>query len=321
VLEAPQRLAEGCRPRRRILAHEPGDHAVDARRQTRPVRRRRRRLVVHLPHQDRHVVIAVDRVAPGEHHVRQHAERVRIGPVIDVAAVALLRRHVARRSHRRAAPRLVHERVVRIEQLRDPEVEQLGKDTVGVRREEHVLGLEVAVRDPLGVRRVQRAGKRPQDRERLAERQVALARDPAVEGLAVEVLHHIVVAAVVERPEREDVDDVVVADLVDRARLGHEPRHHLRIDREPLRQHLDRDQLADQRVHRLEHRTEAALPQLGLDPVLADDLAGLEVRIDPAAARDRWCDRGIDHQAPLSKRIARGSTTLACHMISDCCRM
>ena len=61
---------------------------------------------------------------------------------------------------------------------------------------------------------------------------VADAIDQRVERLAVEELHHVVLAAVGELAEREDVDDVAVADLVDRARLGDEPRHHLRIDRE-----------------------------------------------------------------------------------------
>ena len=71
-----------------------------------------------------------------------------------------------------------------------------------------------------------------QDRQRVGERQPLLAIEERVERLAVEVLHHVVVAAVVELAEREDVDDVAVADLVDRARLGDEPRHHLGIDRE-----------------------------------------------------------------------------------------
>ena len=101
-----------------------------------------------------------------------------------------------------------------------------------VAREEDVLGLEIAVRDALGVRGVERLRDAAQDRQRLGERELADALDQRVERLAVEVLHHVVLAAVLERAEREDVDDVAVADLVDRARLGDEPRHHLGIDRE-----------------------------------------------------------------------------------------
>ena len=72
---------------------------------------------------------------------------------------------------------------------------------------------------------------------------------------------------------------MAVADLVDRARLGDEPRHHLGIDRELAREHLDRDDLADQRVDRLEHGAERALPELALDLVLADTLARREVAL------------------------------------------
>ena len=97
------------------------------------------------------------------------------------------------------------------------------------------------MRDALGVRGVERLRDRAQDRQRLGERQLAAALEQRIERLAVEVLHHVVLAAVGELAEREDVDDVAVADLVDRARLGDEPRHHLGFDRELAREHLDRD--------------------------------------------------------------------------------
>ena len=61
------------------------------------------------------------------------------------------------------------------------------------------------------------------------------------ERLAVEVLHHVVLAAVLERAEREHVDDV--------------------IDGEPAPEHLDGDHLADQRVDRLEHLAERPLAE------------------------------------------------------------
>src|SRR5690606_1669220 len=80
----------------------------------------------------------------------------------------------------------------------------------------------------------------------------------------------------------EDVDDVAVADLVDRPRLGDEPRHHRRIRRVLAAQHLDGDLLADERVLGAEHRAEAALPDLGRNDVLADRLAALQIGIaDP----------------------------------------
>src|SRR5205807_5454178 len=57
------------------------------------------------------------------------------------------------------------------EQLRDAEVEQLGIDAaVRIAREEDVLRLEIAVRDALCVRGVERAPDRTQDRQRLGDR-------------------------------------------------------------------------------------------------------------------------------------------------------
>ncbi len=91
------------------------------------------------------------------------------------------------------------------------------------RAQEDVLRLEIAVRDALGVGRVEGARRwragwgSPPPAGGGPSRSIT-----RVERLAVEVLHHVVVAAVLELPEREDVDDVAVADLVDRARLGDE---------------------------------------------------------------------------------------------------
>lgn len=87
-------------------------------------------------------------------------------------------------------------------------------------------------------------------------------------------LHHVVVPPVGELPEREDVDDVLVADLVDRSRLGHEPRDDLRRRRILPVEHLDRGRLADDRVHRAVHGAEPADAEQPLDDVLADLGAG-----------------------------------------------
>src|SRR6185295_6477699 len=95
-------------------------------------------------------------------------------------------------------------------------------------------------------------------------------------------------AAVGERAEREDVDDVTVADLIDRARFGDEPRHHLGIDRELAGEDLDGNDLADQRMDSLEHRTKTTLADLALDRVLADHLAGFEVRVQSGRDLTGW---------------------------------
>ena len=179
------------------------------------------------------------------------------------------------------------ERVLGRAELRDAEVEQLReRATVFVAREEDVLGLEVAVGDALGVRRVERAGDRAQDRQRVGQRDRATGQQ-LVERLAVEKLHHVVLAAVRELAEREDVDDVAVADLVDRASLGHESRNDRGVRGEPAREHLDRDALADQRLHRPVHRAEATPADRLLGHVLSDLGPGREVLVGWRIARCR----------------------------------
>ena len=75
--------------------------------------------------------------------------------------------------------------------------------------------------DARRVRRLERAADLAEQPPHLGE-----LHRPALEArgqaLAVELLHHEVVAPVGELAEREDVDDVGVADLVDRARLRDE---------------------------------------------------------------------------------------------------
>ncbi len=101
----------------------------------------------------------VERRVPGQHLEEHAAERVEVGAAVEVRGVAaLLGRHVERRAHQRAAAGLVHLPGAKVaRQLGDPEVDQL--DRVGrLRLDEDVLGLEVAVDDPLGVRGLQRLG-------------------------------------------------------------------------------------------------------------------------------------------------------------------
>ena len=64
--------------------------------------------------------------------------------------------------------------------------------------------------------------------DRVGERQAALLH-PIAKRAAVESLHHEVAAAIGERAEREDVDDVRVADLIDRPRLLHEALDRLAV--------------------------------------------------------------------------------------------
>ena len=98
--------------------------------------------------------------------------------------------------------------------------------------------------------------------------------------LALQPLHDEVAAPVGQRAEREDVDDVRVADLIDRARLLHEALDLHRVDAELAAHHLDGDLLADDRLYARVDRGHAALAELGLDAILADDGARPELAVD-----------------------------------------
>ena len=103
-------------------------------------------------------------------------------------------------------------------ELRDAEIEELhGRLAVDV-DEEDVVGLEIAVHDALRVCRHQRAGERTRDPSDLW-RDIPARAIRVRSDLFLSHLHHEVVATVGERPEREDVDDVRIADLIDHARL------------------------------------------------------------------------------------------------------
>ena len=65
---------------------------------------------------------------------------------------------------------------------------------------------------------------------------------------------------------------MLVADLVDRLRLGHEARHHLRIARQFRVDRLHGDLASDDRVLRQVDDTHPALAELGCDRVVADRL-------------------------------------------------
>ncbi len=163
-------------------------------------------------------------------------------------------------------------------QFGNAEVQQLGVDvSVGIPRQEDVLGFEVAMHDPPLMRGVQRLGDASEDLHHPLRRQRAMLFQVGVEGLPLEQLHHVVLAPVRQLPEGEDVDDVAVIDLIDRARLFYETRDDLLVPGELQVEDLDRGTLADHWVQRAVDRAETTLADLLLDFVFADDFAGLEV--------------------------------------------
>ncbi len=233
-------------PRRRLLREHAQDRRVERGRDVRTDLGRARRLRGHVLEQDVHRALTVERHLTGEHLEDERTERVDVRPTLDVHAATLLGRHVIGRAHRRAGLRLVLGAAAGREELHEPEVEQLGLHaSILVEHEIDVLGLQIAMEDVLPVCCIERARDAAQDRERLRERQPLLRREVLVERRAVEQLHHVVLATVRQLSEREDVDDVAMADLIDRPRLGDEARDHLRVRRELTIQDLDGGMLAD----------------------------------------------------------------------------
>src|SRR4029079_12319116 len=152
----------------------------------------------------------------------------------------------------------------------DAEVEQL-RVRVAVLRlyDPDVVRFEIAVDDPLAVGRLQRLADLAQQPARLVGLERA-ALQTIGQAEAVEELHREVVALVGQPPEREDVDDVRVADLVDGARLVDEAPNQLGVRSDVRRQHLDRDALADDGLDGRVDRAHPALAYLAQDAVLAD---------------------------------------------------
>ena len=153
-----------------------------------------------------------------EHH---RAERVDVGAVIDVLAARLLGRHVAGRADQRcrcascdAARRASRHRSFAMPKSSSLTIVRPPRTA----DEEHVVGLEIAMDDAASRARPRARRDLVEDLDRLVERQRPRS-SRSREALALQPLHHEVAAAVGQRAEREHVDDVGVADLVDRARL------------------------------------------------------------------------------------------------------
>ena len=151
--------------------------------------------------------------------------------------------------------------------------------------------------DALFVRGLERVDDLQEHVERARHRHAPLACSALAERLALQPLHHEVRAPVGQHAEREDVDEVRMADLIDRARLVDEALDGVLIGAQPPRDHLDRDLLADERMRGGEHRRHAALAELALDAVLADHRAGAQILF--ARNADRRCQ-------DLARRGARG---------------
>jgi hypothetical protein len=256
------------------LGQTSGDDAIERGRQPRRQARRWRRRCRELRGDHLGQTGGRERRPPGDHLEQRAAERVDVGAVVDVGrAPALLGRHVRWRAHDRAG--LGPRRGLGGQELGDPEVEDLhalAADDLGVGHQEHVLRLEVAMDDALGVRRGQRGGDLPRQAQRVAHRQRP-AGQPRVERLAVQELHDQERAAVAVVAEVEHRDDAGVDDRGRGPRLVEEPHDDVRSVRQTRVQDLDRGRSPEQAVLAEVDRPHPALAELADDAMVAEDLA------------------------------------------------
>ena len=211
---------------------------------------------------------AGERALSREHLVEDGPERKLVGAEIDRPAARLLGRHVADGPEHDSRPRGLAHRfrsgeagVAGLDELGQAEVENLHE---AVLRDHEVLGLQIAVDDPGGVRLREGVRDLRGDRENPFGRKRP-SRDELTQSRSLDELH------------RDPRNGAGLADLVDRddvrvvqrrggARLLLEAGEPVRVGRERLRQHLDRDFAAQPRIARLVHLSHAQFRAHGRRP-------------------------------------------------------
>ena len=227
---------------------------------------------------------AGERTLAGEHLERHQAERVEIRARIDLATRELLGAHVRGRAHDGARggdlwPGL------RLALLGDPEVEHPHVLLISVARQEHVVGLQIAVDDPPPVGLVERA--RHLSDQALDHREGhGPFGDRLGEGAPLDELHGDVEPPVGERAEVVEADGVGVAELHHRLALAQEAPARLLV-RLPL-EHFDRD-LADRGAHGLLGRVDGAHAPLaeGLHQTVAPGQGAPDQRVGARLGEER----------------------------------
>ncbi len=223
---------------------------------------------------DRHAPRRI-RELPGEELVEDDAERVDVGPEVDVAAVAarLLRAHVRERPLDRAD--LGHHRGrrhVRVRDAREAEVEDLRARV----RDDDVRGLQVAVDHAALVGVVHGLADRDELAQALADlrraRRVAaeVLPYPRGEGLAEDQLHREEVLAVVRAPRFVERRDVRVREPGQSLRLPPEHPQVLLVDEVAGAHDLERDPPARALLLGLVDDPHPALAELSEDAEPAD---------------------------------------------------
>ena len=201
--------------------------------------------MLHDRRDEARLAFAAERFSSGQHLIDKRTERPNVGAGIDGLAFQLLRSHVLEGSDdglllgevllpSRRVGSFGSTSVVR-EEFREPEVQKLYP---GLRQ--HDVGrFQVSVRDPCAVSRIQTVYNLDSVLESFIERQRAFL-EPVRQRLALDVLHHEVLDAVLASDIMKDAD-VRMIQLRDRFRFALEALFPLRNFSEVFRQNFDGD--------------------------------------------------------------------------------
>src|SRR5579872_1164347 len=268
VLEVVEHFLRGGVPLARRALDGSQDDLFDLRIEVRQELARRSWVLVQLGAQHRVGAAGRDGQVPRDHLVEHRSDRVDVGPRVASAAPHLLGRHVIGRADggREAEPgeppgRFVHG---------DAEVEELDRPVLA---DDDVVGLEVAVDDPLAVEIDDRAADLARERDRLVHRDALSFLHDGAQGPALRELHHEVHPALLLG--LEDPDDVRVRELLADLLLALEALVEGDVALVVQVRHLERDDRPARVVDGLEDRRHPAageeLGQLVLIEAIARD--------------------------------------------------
>ena len=230
--------------------------------------------------------VAVERYPAGRQLVQDDARAPRCPCARSTSRgrLHLLGRHVKRRAHHGRCLRHAHvgPGPAQPRHLRDPEVEDLDREEPVVSPDAEQIGrLQIAVDDPQPVRVGDGLARLQDELDGLLDRKRPSLLKPRAEVAALQVLHHHVRSAGLQRPDVDDARHVLALDLDRRASFPREPRHGFGIAQRVGKQELDRHPLVELDVVGSDDDAHAARAEDLVDAVLAgEDVALTNARHD-----------------------------------------
>ena len=260
--QRPDKLLRRREPVVWILLQRLQHHVRHRLRYLRVAFRRVPRPVVQVRHLHRKLRSPGKRHIPRQQLVQRNPHGVDVRPSIHVLVQSLLRRHVVIRPdrHRRAL------QPATALDLGDPEVHHLHHAVVA---QHQVCRLQVAMHNPLPMRRTHAIQRLLAQRQRRHRGQCPALAHHLLQRLAVHKLHHHHrLALPCQKAEKRG--NVVVVQRRLRPRLRPEPRLQIRMVRQPGIHQLQRDHPLQVHIHCLVDDAHRAFSQLRQDPVVFD---------------------------------------------------